>query len=44
MTVVTASDLGFLGERGRDARLTTKVYLRLVPGHLKEDYDRAMPE
>jgi integrase/recombinase XerD len=23
---------------------TTKVYLRLVPGRLKEDYDRAMPE
>jgi integrase/recombinase XerD len=23
---------------------TTKVYLRLVPGHLQEDYDRAMPE
>jgi site-specific recombinase XerD len=22
---------------------TTKVYLRLVPGHLREDYDRAMP-
>ena len=22
---------------------TTKVYLRLVPGRLKEDYDRAMP-
>ena len=26
------------------ARLdTTKVYLRLVPGDLREDYDRAMP-
>ena len=23
---------------------TTKHYLRLVPGHLREDYDRAMPE
>jgi site-specific recombinase XerD len=23
---------------------TTKVYLRLVPGRLKEDYERAMPE
>jgi hypothetical protein len=23
---------------------TTKIYLRLVPGRLKEDYDRAMPE
>ena len=22
---------------------TTKVYLRLVPGHLREDYDKAMP-
>jgi site-specific recombinase XerD len=22
---------------------TTKVYLRLVPGHLREDYDDAMP-
>jgi integrase/recombinase XerD len=22
---------------------TTKVYLRLVPGHLKEDYEKAMP-
>lgn len=22
---------------------TTKIYLRLVPGHLKEDYDKAMP-
>ena len=22
---------------------TTKIYLRLVPGHLREDYDRAMP-
>lgn len=31
----------FLGHSCLD---TTKVYLRLVPGHLKEDYDRAMPE
>jgi len=23
---------------------TTKIYLRLVPGRLKEDYDLAMPE
>jgi hypothetical protein len=23
---------------------TTKIYLRLVPGRPKEDYDRAMPE
>jgi hypothetical protein len=23
---------------------TTKIYLRLVPERLKEDYDRAMPE
>ncbi len=23
---------------------TTKLYLRLVPGRLKEDYDLAMPE
>ena len=23
---------------------TTKHYLRLVPGHLREDCDRAMPE
>ncbi len=22
---------------------TTKIYLRLVPGHLREDYDKAMP-
>ncbi len=40
--------------RGMDVRLvqmflghasleTTKVYLRLVPGHLREDYDKAMP-
>jgi len=31
----------FLGHSSLD---TTKIYLRLVPGHLKEDYDRAMPE
>jgi site-specific recombinase XerD len=31
----------FLGHANLD---TTKVYLRLVPGRLKEDYDRAMPE
>ncbi len=31
----------FLGHARRD---TTKVYLCLVPGHLKEDYDEAMPE
>jgi integrase/recombinase XerD len=30
----------FLGHSCLD---TTKVYLRLVPGRLKEDYDRAMP-
>ncbi len=22
---------------------TTKIYLRLIPGHLREDYDKAMP-
>lgn len=31
----------FLGHATLD---TTKIYLRLVPGHLKADYDRAMPE
>jgi len=31
----------FLGHADLD---TTKIYLRLVPGHLKADYDRAMPE
>jgi len=31
----------FLGHASLD---TTKVYLRLVPGRLKEDYDRAMPD
>jgi site-specific recombinase XerD len=31
----------FLGHADLD---TTKVYLRLVPGRLKEDYDKAMPE
>ena len=31
----------FLGHANID---TTMVYLRLVPGHLREDYDRAMPE
>lgn len=31
----------FLGYAQLD---TTKIYLRLVPGRLKEDYDRAMPE
>jgi len=31
----------FLGHANLD---TTKIYLRLVPGHLKEDYDKAMPE
>ena len=31
----------FLGHACLD---TTKIYLRLVPGHLKEDYDKAMPE
>jgi len=31
----------FLGHASLD---TTKIYLRLVPGRLKEDYDRAMPE
>ncbi len=30
----------FLGHADLD---TTKIYLRLVPGHLREDYDRAMP-
>jgi len=30
----------FLGHACLD---TTKVYLRLVPGHLREDYDAAMP-
>jgi site-specific recombinase XerD len=31
----------FLGHADID---TTKVYLRMVPGRLKEDYDKAMPE
>lgn len=31
----------FLGHGSLD---TTKVYLRLVPGRLKEDYDKAMPD
>jgi len=31
----------FLGHADLD---TTRIYLRLVPGHLREDYDRAMPE
>ena len=31
----------FLGHGDLD---TTKIYLRLVPGRLKEDYDKAMPE
>jgi len=31
----------FLGHASLD---TKKIYLRLVPGHLKEDYDEAMPE
>jgi site-specific recombinase XerD len=31
----------FLGHARLD---TTKVYLRMVPGHLKDDYDEAMPE
>ena len=31
----------FLGHASLD---TTKIYLRLVPGHLKEDYEAAMPE
>lgn len=31
----------FLGHASLD---TTKIYLRLVPGHLKADYDKAMPE
>lgn len=22
---------------------TTKIYLRMVPGHLREEYDKAMP-
>jgi len=30
----------FLGHASLE---TTKVYLRLVPGHLRDDYDRAMP-
>jgi integrase/recombinase XerD len=30
----------FLGHSDLD---TTKIYLRLVPGHLREDYDAAMP-
>ena len=30
----------FLGHASID---TTKIYLRMVPGRLKEDYDRAMP-
>jgi len=31
----------FLGHSSLD---TTKIYLRLVPGQLREDYDEAMPE
>jgi site-specific recombinase XerD len=31
----------FLGHVRLD---TTKVYLRLIPGHLREDYDEAMPD
>lgn len=31
----------FLGHASID---TTKIYLRMVPGRLKEDYDKAMPE
>lgn len=31
----------FLGHAQLD---TTKIYLRLVPGHLKEDYEKAMPD
>lgn len=31
----------FLGHAALD---TTKIYLRLVPGRLKEDYDEAMPD
>lgn len=31
----------FLGHSSLD---TTKIYLRMVPGHLREDYDEAMPE
>ena len=31
----------FLGHGSLD---TTRIYLRMVPGRLKEDYDRAMPE
>jgi len=31
----------FLGHAQLD---TTKIYIRLVPGHLKEDYEAAMPE
>lgn len=30
----------FLGHAELD---TTKVYLRMIPGHLREEYDRAMP-
>ncbi len=30
----------FLGHASLE---TTKIYLRLVPGHLREDYERAMP-
>ena len=29
---------------GHSSLETTKIYLRLVPGRLKEDYDNAMPE
>lgn len=28
---------------GHSSLDTTKIYLRLVPGHLREDYDKAMP-
>jgi len=31
----------FLGHASME---TTKVYLRMVPGHLREEYDRAMPD
>jgi integrase/recombinase XerD len=30
----------FLGHASID---TTRIYLRMVPGRLKEDYDRSMP-
>jgi len=38
------TDIRYIQEfLGHDQLDTTKIYLRLVPGHLKEDYEAAMP-